>query len=208
MTTIQRNPNDSMTSTWRGWDRAKWHFGHWVLDILDVHHIEFNQDVPVFQKTDNVPYAPELQFHIWVWTFAGIPLLLHQLYINYVGQPSPWLVFGFYSMALKLFAIHEVHILRRIGHQIGFFDGDKHARDGVPDVGVGKTVQTLLSVVAFRPMFATFIAYTGEPPSSIRWSWLIFETGMYAVILDMWYYTFHRSAHETGSLWQYHRTHT
>lgn len=207
MTTIQRNPKDSMTSTWRGWDRAKWNVGHWLLDILDVHHVEYNQDVPVFQKTDKVPYAPELQFHLWVLTFAFLPLAIHQLYINYVGQPSALMVFGFYSMALKFFAVHEVHVLRRLGHQIGFFDGDKHARDGVPDVGVGKTVQTLLSVFAFRPMFATFISYNGEPPASIRWGWLIFETGMYALMLDFWYYALHRSAHETASLWQFHRTH-
>ncbi|KAJ6171768.1 hypothetical protein N7470_000835 [Penicillium chermesinum] len=207
MTTIQRNPKDSMTSTWRKWDRAKWTPSHWLLEVLDAHHVELDEDVPVFQKTDKVPYAPELQFHLWVLTFAGAPLALHQLYINYIGQPSAWLVFLFYSMALKLFAVHEVHILRRLGHQIGFFDGDKHARDGVPDVGVGKTVQTILSVIAFRPMLATFISYTGEPPSSIRWGWLIIETGMYALTLDFWYYMLHRSAHEIGALWQFHRTH-
>ncbi|KAJ5105965.1 hypothetical protein NUU61_003312 [Penicillium alfredii] len=203
-----RNPKDSMTSTWRSWDRSRWNPAHWLLEVLNVHHLELDQEVPVHPKTDKVPYAPELQFHRWVLTHAAIPLLIHQLYISSFGYPPSWLVFIFYSLALEFIAVHEAHILRRVGHQIGFFDGDKHARDGVPDVGVGKTVQTLLSVITFRPMYTVFLTYRpDEGPSTIRWGWLIFETGMYPLAIDFWYYILHRSAHETDRLWQFHRTH-
>ncbi|KAE8330325.1 hypothetical protein BDV39DRAFT_202128 [Aspergillus sergii] len=208
MATITRNPLDSMKSTWRSWDRTQWNAAHWLIETLNIHHIDLDKEVPVHQKTDKVPYAPELQFHRWVLIHASIPLIIHQLYINYIGQPSALLVFIFYSLSLELIAIHEVHVLRRVGHKIGFFDGDKHPRDGVPDVGVRKTVQTLLSVIFLRPMATVIISYRAdEPPSSIRWLWLIFETGVYAVVLDFWYYLFHRSAHETELLWQFHRRH-
>lgn len=79
--------------------------------------------------------------------------------IQYYGQPTVLLAFVFYNMALKLIAVHEVYVLRRVGHKIRFFDGDKHARDGVPDVGVRKTVQSLLFVIIFRPMLILFLTF-------------------------------------------------
>ncbi|ODM18559.1 hypothetical protein SI65_06431 [Aspergillus cristatus] len=207
-----RNPKDSMKSTWRLWDRSQWHAGHWLIEILNVHHWDLDKEIPVHQKTDKVPYAPEPQFHVWVLFYASIPLVLHQLYINYVGHgPSRLLTFFFYMLSLEFIAVHQTHILRRVGHQIGFFDGDKHPRDGVPDVGVGKTAQTLLSVIVLRPMMLAFLSYSPRddqgPLLSIPWVWLFFETGVYAVVLDFWYYLFHRSMHESDSLWRFHRTH-
>ena len=209
MTTPRRNPMDSMKSTWRSWDRKQWNFGHWLIELLNVHHVDLDKEVPVHPKTDKVPIAKEWPFHRYVIIHAALPLLLQQLYIKVFGHNMPpWLAFTFYSLALNLIAVHEVHILRRLGHRYGFFDGDKHPRDGVPDVGVGITAKSLLSVMAFRPMMSVMFAYRSDKaPSSIPWLWLIVETGVYAVTLDFWYYLFHRSMHETDSLWQFHRTH-
>ncbi|KAJ5081187.1 hypothetical protein N7456_013425 [Penicillium angulare] len=208
MSAPMRNPMDSMTSTWRSWDRSRWNAGHWLIEILDVHPLSPDKEVPVHQKTDKVPHVPELQFHIWILAHAAIPLILHELYINYIGRPSGVLVFLFYSLALKFTAVHEIHIFRRIGEKIGYFDGDKHPRDGVPDVGVRKTAQSLVSVITFRPMYSIIVAYrASEAPSSIRWGWLIFESGMYPLMIDFWYYIFHRCAHESEYLWRFHRTH-
>ena len=39
---------------------------------------------------------------------------------------------------MQINSIQEVRILRRLGHKFGFLDGDKHARDEVPDVGVSR----------------------------------------------------------------------
>lgn len=204
-----RNPKDSMKSTWRSWDRKNWNGGHWLLELLNVHHLDLDKEFPVHQKTDKVPHANEWKFHRYVLIHAGIPLLLQQLYISVFGSNfSPVFAYFFYHFALQVVAVHEVHILRRLGHRYGFFDGDKHARDGVPDVGVGTTVQSVLSVVAIRPLFTVFFAYRPEEaPSSIPWLWLVLETGVYAVVLDFWYYLFHRSGHESDYLWQFHRTH-
>ncbi|KAF9891570.1 hypothetical protein FE257_003581 [Aspergillus nanangensis] len=198
-----------MKSTWRSWDRQKWNRGHWLLEILNAHHLDLDKDFPVHEKTDKVPLATEWHFHRYVIVHAGIPLLLHQLYIYYTGNNmSPWVAFLFYHLALTFNSVHEVHILRRLGHRHGFLDGDKHPRDGVPDVGVGTTVQSVLSVMIFRPIISVFFSYQADkPPSSIPWLWLAVETGAYAVILDFWYYLFHRSMHESDRLWQFHRTH-
>ncbi|KAL4893527.1 hypothetical protein BDV59DRAFT_26659 [Aspergillus ambiguus] len=204
-----RNPKDSMKSTWRSWDRKQWNGGHWLLEILNVHHVDADKSVPVHEKTDKVPHAKEWHFHRYVIVHAFFPLLLHQLFIHQTGlNLSPWMAVLFYHLALTFNSVHEVHILRRLGHQHGFYDGDKHPRDGVPDVGVSTTVQSVLSVMIFRPIMTVLLAYRpDEAPSSIRWGWLLFETGVYAVVLDFWYYLFHRSTHESDALWQFHRTH-
>lgn len=209
MAAPMRNPKDSMKSTWRTWDRKQWNGGHRFLDFLNVHHIDLDKSFPVHAKTDKVPYAPELQFHLWVLFYASIPLVAHQAYITLFGHNlSPILAYVFYNLALQIIAIHETHVLRRAGHIYGFFDGDKHPRDGVPDQGVGKTVQSLLSVVTVRPMFTVWFAYRPDQgPSSIPLLWTFVETGAYAIILDFWYYSFHRLAHESNNLWKFHRTH-
>lgn len=98
-------------------------------------------------------------------------------------------------------------MIRRVGHTIGFLDGDEHERDGIPDVGVGKVVRSVMSTSSFRPMFSIFLAYKGLPPSTINWYWLFIETGMYSIILDFYYYWYHRAMHEFDSLWKFHRTH-
>lgn len=207
--TTTRNPKDSMESTWRQWDRNQWHISHWFLELLNIHHVDLDENVPVHQKTDKVPYAPEWQFHRWVLIHAFIPLALHQAYTAYSGHNMPTAVaYVYYSLSLKAIGIHQLHVLRRVGQRYGFFDGDQHPRDGVPDVGVWNTTRSLLSVIAFRPMIASLFAYrVDEGPSSINWLPLPLEIALYAIILDFWYYWYHRVMHESLTLWQFHRTH-
>jgi sterol desaturase/sphingolipid hydroxylase (fatty acid hydroxylase superfamily) len=57
-------------------------------------------------------------------------------------------------------------------------------------------------------MFTVFLSYrTALPPSSINWLWLPLEIGLYGIVLDFWFYWYHRLMHDVGSLWKYHRTH-
>ncbi|KAL5001070.1 hypothetical protein BDV10DRAFT_199365 [Aspergillus recurvatus] len=206
---VPRNPKDSMKSTWRKTDRNQWDIHHWLLELLNIHSVSLDKEVPVHSKTDKVPYLPEWQQHRWVITHSLLPLLIHHVYTSYTGQNfTPLGAVLFYSVAFKLIAIHELHVLRRVGHQTGFLDGDTHERDGVPDVSVAKVVRSLLSTSTFRPIFTVFLAYrTSQPPSSINWYWLPVEAGLYGIILDFWFYWYHRLMHEVGALWKYHRTH-
>lgn len=209
MATPLRNPRDSMVSTWRRWDHKEWNLGHWILESLRTHHVDLDREVPVHQKTDKVPHAPGWQFQRWVLLHAFIPIAIQQAYVTYFGRnPSPLVAYVFYTFSLKLIAIRQLHVLRRLGQRYGFFDGDAHERDGVPDVGIWRTLRSLLSVMAVRPMIGIILAYCPElPPSSIRWSWLPLEVGFYAIVLDFWFYWYHRLMHATGSLWKFHRTH-
>lgn len=44
-------------------------------------------------------------------------------------------------------------------------------------------------------------------PSSINLYWLPLEVGLYGIILDFWFYWYHRVMHDNDTLWKYHRTH-
>ncbi|KAI9925109.1 hypothetical protein ASPWEDRAFT_689764 [Aspergillus wentii DTO 134E9] len=203
------NPKDSIKSTWRTQPKGEWTIAHWMLEILGIHSVNLDQDVPVHAKEEKVPHLPEWYTHRWVLVHSFIPLLLHHAYVSYTGRNfSVIFAFFFYSMSFKLIAIHELHSLRRLGHIYGFLDGDKHARDGVPDVGVAKVVRSLISTSTVRPMFSVFLAYrVSKTPDTISWLWLPLEIGLYGIVLDFWFYWYHRVMHDFDSMWKYHRTH-
>ncbi|PYH90007.1 hypothetical protein BO71DRAFT_93717 [Aspergillus ellipticus CBS 707.79] len=209
MSEIKRNPKDSMKSSWRELDRKEWTPFHWFYEILGIHPLALDKDVPIHPKTDKVPYMGQWSQHRWVLFHSFIPLAVHQLYVAYTGRNFTALAaFFFYSVAFKLIAIHEFHVMRRIGHRIGFLDGDEHARDGVPDVGVQKVVTSLMSTSTFRPIMTVFLSYSSAvAPAQMSWKWLPLEIGLYGIVLDFWFYWYHRLMHDVGSLWKYHRTH-
>ena len=198
-----------MKSTWRRIDRAQWTIFHWFYELLGIHPVELDQEVPVHAKKDKVPHVPDWSMHRWVILHTIIPFALHHAYVVYTGQNlGPIGAFFFYSAAFKAIAIHKLHVLRRLGHVHGFFDGDKHERDGVPDVGVAKVVHSLISTSTIRPIFSVFLSYrTSQAPADMSWYWLPLEAGLYGIILDFWFYWYHRLMHDVGSLWKYHRTH-
>jgi len=118
----------------------------------------------------------------------------------------PIAAFLLYTVAYRANAIHEIHILRRLGHRYGFLDGDKHERDQIPDVGVQKALISIVLTTSVRPLLAVlFSERPGEIPS-LSW-WLPVEIGVYTIVLDFWFYLYHRSCHELDGLWKYHRTH-
>ncbi|EKV10952.1 Fatty acid hydroxylase [Penicillium digitatum] len=87
---------------------------------------------------------------------------------------------------LKPSTSRKKHALRWLGHQHGFLDGDKHARDGVPDVGVAKVIRSLMSA---STMFTVFIAYhTTHPLLTITFLSLSLEAGLFYIIFEFWFY--------------------
>lgn len=198
-----------MKSTWPQWPREKWNHNHWLLDFLNVHPIDLNKEVPVHSKDEKLPYLPQWSLHLWCLFYGALPLLIHQGYSHFTGKGlGAFAAFNLYFAAFNLTVIYQVHILRRMGHQYGFLDGDKHERDGIPDVGVSKVVQSLYKTTGSRIIAAIYLTYNvGDLPSSINWKWLPFQIGMYGVILDFWFYWYHRLMHDVGPLWKFHRTH-
>lgn len=206
---IQRNPKDSMRSTWRRSPRSEWTIYHRLIDRLDVHHVFLDKPVPVHSKDDPVPYLPDWQMHRWILIHAVIPLAIHHAFVYFTGRNLSVIgAFALYHVFLTFNSVREIQILRRLGHIHGFLDGDKHERDGVPDVNVKKVFMSLLSASNVRPMLVIILAYRkNQLPSSISWMWLPVEIALYGLAVDFWFYWYHRLMHDMGSLWQFHRTH-
>lgn len=201
-----RNMKDSMKSTWRT-DRSQWGPSHYILHYLNLHPTASGKEAPVHQKTDKIPYADPLTANLWVILHAAWPMAFQYFWIWYTGHNlGPVSAFFLYMAAYQFNAIHEIQIIQRLGQKYGFLDGDKHKRDEIPDVGVDKAFTSLLGITSIRPLYHIFIAYKSNEAPSLSW-WLPVELALYAIILDGFFYLYHRSCHELDSLWKYHRTH-
>lgn len=202
-TTTLRNPKDSMKADWyTNPDRSQWTIFHWLIKFLDVYPIDMSNECPVHQKQDKVPHVPWWQATRWITVYNAIPLLLHQLYITYTGRglgPIPAILF--YSICFKLISVREFHMLRDLGNRVGFLDGDAHPRDGVPNVGVRQVFTSLDLASNIRSIFMVFLSYkTAQAPGSINWTMLFVELSIYGIVLDFWFYVYHRIMHDSDTL--------
>ncbi|KAF2757397.1 hypothetical protein EJ05DRAFT_388565 [Pseudovirgaria hyperparasitica] len=204
---VQRDPRDSMTSTWRK-DRKQWTIFHYLIDWLQLYGSNMDQDVPVFKKTDKMAWIPHIEQHKWIVLHALWPFAVQQAYISLYGKNwSPVFSFIFYNVAFTLNAVHQLHMMRGLGHIHGFLDGDVHGRDEIPDHSVGSVVRSLISTATFRPMMSVFLAYrTSQGPLTMS-LWTPVEIGLYGIILDFWFYWYHRCMHHFDGLWKFHRRH-
>ncbi|KAL2809323.1 fatty acid hydroxylase superfamily-domain-containing protein [Aspergillus granulosus] len=202
-------PKDSMKSTWRDSSKDNWNFYHLLIDYLDVYPVDRDKEVPVHAKDEKIPYVPQWSLHRWVLLYSAIPLVLHQVYSSYTGRDlGPIAAFNLYFAVFNAIVIHQVRIIRRLGHEFGYLDGDKHERDGIPDVGVGKVVQALYKTTGARLAMGVYLSYhANQLPATMNWGWLPLEIGLYGIVLDFWFYWYHRAMHDVGFLWKFHRTH-
>lgn len=213
--TIKPNPKDSMKSTWRLADRSTWTRRHWAIELSNVYPVELDKPVPVHAKTDKMPHVSQWSQHLWILTYALLPLAAEQALITFTGlQSLHWLVLlVLYFNASTAIAVREVHILRRLGHKYGFLDGDVHERDGIPDVGVAQVAASIFKLTISRISMALYLTrnHRQSPAAAMSnwqwWAWLVVENAVYSVTLDFWFYWYHRAMHDVPFLWKYHRTH-
>ncbi|CAL5869404.1 uncharacterized protein PFLUO_LOCUS3633 [Penicillium psychrofluorescens] len=208
-TTTTGNARDSMASTWRDGDRSQWTSSHWLLDLLGTRLKPTHREVPVFSKDEKIPFVREWTVHLWILLHALIPHVLHQAYMTYTGRPlHPLAAFWLYTTTFYGTGVHLVQTIRRLGWVYGFLDGDKHERDDIPDVGVGRVAAELLSVPTLRLAVSMYLSYRPEElPLSLNWKLLVLELGLYSITVDFWFYWYHRLMHTVTPLWKFHRTH-
>lgn len=195
VTPVGVRPQDSMKSNWRyDLPSSQWTIFHWLVEIFRLHPTNYDKVVPIHQKQDKVPAVPDWQIHRFVLFHALVPLVIHQLY-TYIFQKNfnAASALLFYSISFDLIGIHQVNVLRRIGLKYGFLDGDKHERDGIPDLRVRQVVISLLSTVTFRMLLTVVLTYNkNKTPLQLNWWALPIELSLYGVVLDFWFYWYHR----------------
>ncbi|WPH03978.1 Hypothetical protein R9X50_00686100 [Acrodontium crateriforme] len=196
---------DSMKSTWRT-DKSQWRTAHHILNWFNAWETELDVPVPVHAKTDKVPYLTEGSVHAYILSHALWPMALQYAFVKLTGwYLHPVAAYLLYGLAYKVNAIHAIRIMRRLTHRFGFLDGNQYKRDSVPDQSVSKVLWSVELTTSVRMFLAVFLAYKRELPH-FSW-WLPVELALYSVVLDFFFYTYHRCCHEIPQLWQYHRTH-
>lgn len=194
-------------SSWH--DEAKqssWSIAHWFFHLLDIDPLPPKASFPVADKADKVPYVSEWSLHRWIALRLAVPLLLHHVLVAHYGITlHPVAAFFLYSVAFKLFGVSTMHMLRRVGAQHGFLDGQV-PRDGIPDDSVGKVAMSLISTSTYRPVLAVMLAYDRTAPPALSWM-VPAQLTLYTVVLDFWFYWYHRLMHEVPWLWKLHSTH-
>lgn len=180
---------------------------------MDLFDRDLDSSVPVHPKTDKVPFVSPLSIHAWILSRAAIVLGIHQVWLSLTGYQLPFIAaMSYYTTGFLWIVVNEMHTIRRLGKAYGFLDGE-HERDGIPDSGVAKVLGAGWKTVGGRMLMAVYLTY--HPSSSpldamsspVWWAWLPFQVGLYGVILDFWFYWYHRAMHSVPGLWQFHRTH-
>ncbi|KAJ3013342.1 hypothetical protein HKX48_005819 [Thoreauomyces humboldtii] len=196
-----------MRSTWRKGDRSTWTFHERLLSVLNI--LPSNSPPPKHQESDSIPYMPDWYMHRWILSRGLLPLALHYVIVQSTGIAwHPVVMFIFYSVSFKAIGIQQIWSLRWQGETYGFLDGDR-ARDDVPDASAAKIVHSLLGTATLRPLLMIYLSYdakSGGLPCP-HWLHLPLTIGLYGVILDFWFYVYHRSMHVVDGLWRFHQTH-
>ncbi|PWN46593.1 hypothetical protein IE53DRAFT_392425 [Violaceomyces palustris] len=161
---------------------------------------------PVFAKDEPMPYMPIWRQHLWAFPRAVLPLIAHRAFTELTGRTVPPGIAGpLYLGYFFLFGIDVFATLRRMGKKYGFLDGEV-PRDGIPDDDVTRVAVGLFNVILFRCIFAFIFVYDQHETISIQWYWPV-QLAAYAIILDFWFYWYHRLMHEVPALWRFHRKH-
>ncbi|CEJ92260.1 hypothetical protein VHEMI07921 [[Torrubiella] hemipterigena] len=209
----EHNPH-SMTSTWPLADKSTWNGYQRFIDYLNVYPILPGKPVPVFKKTDKMPYLSSWSQHLFIIFFAALPLLFHQGWAHFTGSNlGKFGVFNLYNLSYILIAVREVRMLRKLTYKYGCLDGDEHERDGIPNTGAGKIVGEMHKTAGFRLAMAAIVTYNPAlTPLDVFsdanwWLSLLAKLSIYGVIIDFYFYAYHRACHEVPWLWKYHRTH-
>jgi len=199
---------NSMQSTWRQ-TRKNWKPENYAMEFAGLQPTNMDEPVPVHKKTDKMGYLPEWDAHVWVLFHAIWPIVGQQLFCWIFGANfNAAFAFLYYTFAFHVNAIHQLFAMRRFSHMCGFLDGDKHERDQVPDGSAQSVMSALTFTATFRPMMAVMLAYrASRQPIHMSLFWAPFEIGVYGLVLDFWFYWYHRVMHEYDGLWKYHRTH-
>ncbi|KAJ3165068.1 hypothetical protein HDU88_004787 [Geranomyces variabilis] len=195
-----------MRTTWRQDDRSTWTFHQHVLAFLDI--LPSTTPAPLHSESDKIPYMSDWQMHRWILSRALLPLALQYVIVKATGAAwHPVAMVLYYAVWFKVIGIQQIWSLRWQGETYGFLDGQR-ARDDVPDGGAAKIVASLSATSTLRPLLMVALTYTAKfDVPCPHWLYLPLTIGLYGVVLDFWFYWYHRSMHIVDGLWKLHRTH-
>ncbi|KAJ5091018.1 hypothetical protein N7532_009702 [Penicillium argentinense] len=181
----------------------------WAIDLIDIRPVVSDQTMPIHPKKDKVAFIPQWKLHRWLLFYGCMVFTIHHLYVWWAGQNlSAMSAFAFYSISHGLISLHGLRILCRLGDYLGYLEEWKRPRDTVPEKRVQKVLGGLLFMYFLRPILPFTLSYRADKlPLSINWWCLPLVISIYSIVLDFWFYWYHRLMHEVSFLRRYHRAH-
>lgn len=169
-------------------------------------------------KNPNTPPIHGLwRERLWLLLNVPLPLIIHALWYYLVPENSyyhtwhPAVTYLFYFLSFFAYTMSLVHHIHYYMDYYGTFDEHKRPRDYVPDRMV---VRLVLSVTVYM-LARTAVGFLlgdydrNEPPSlghTISWLFLA-KVSIWLIVLDFFFYCYHRACHEVPSLWKIHSLH-
>jgi sterol desaturase/sphingolipid hydroxylase (fatty acid hydroxylase superfamily) len=167
------------------------------------------------------PNAPPVH-NIWIerfWLLYTISpaLIIQALWYRFVPENSyfhTWHPLFAYSFYVAAFAIFTVLLARRCHYYMklyGTFDEDKRPRDYVPDKLVPRLVISVLMYLCVRTGGGLLLGGydRNSPPAlgrTISW-FFVAKIGLWLIVLDFFFYSYHRTVHTVPFLWKIHSLH-
>ena len=160
--------------------------------------------------------------NIWIerlWLLFTIPpaLIIQYLWYHFVPEDKsyhtwhPLFAYVYYVVAFFIFTVMLVNHIHHYMDLYGTFDEHKRPRDYVPDKMVTRLVLSVLVYMLARTGGGLFLGGYNRyvSPSlggTISW-FVIIKIGVWLVVLDFFFYCYHRACHQVPFLWKIHSLH-
>lgn len=157
-----------------------------------------------------VPSQGILRENIFILTRAIIPIAIHQA--SYWAFPNYKWPFGLsyfvYLQAFMFFALQVVWRMNDYCQRLGTFDEKQIGRDRTPDKSVKHLAVGILAYMFVRTGFSFYMYYDKEvqPLFDFTWSFPL-RLAAWELVMDYFFYCYHRSSHEVDALWFIHQHH-
>ncbi|WFD31574.1 hypothetical protein MSPP1_002613 [Malassezia sp. CBS 17886] len=153
-----------------------------------------------------VPVHSLLASQLQILPYAVVPIFARWAYMKYTGNTvNPLVLLGCATLYNVFFLVSFITRINKYGEKYGYLDGEA-GRDTITEAMTGKLFLEMMNAVVVRPLLMISLAYDRNVMPNIS-PWVLFQVFLFSVVLDFWYYWFHRASHEVESLWQYHRRH-
>lgn len=176
--------------------------------------IKGRHEPPAHLSSGKLPYLTQWHQHRWVISTALVPLVFHQAWMSWKQQKldATWATL-LYLFFYILFLSRDCLMLHSVGLQYGFLDQDNSPRDKTRKFGLDRVYLSMIKAAVSRTIMMVCLTHNPATPplahlSDVTW-WLnlSYKASLYGVLLDFWFYWYHRAMHEVMPLWHFHKRH-
>ncbi|CAF3462531.1 unnamed protein product [Rotaria sp. Silwood1] len=154
---------------------------------------------------------------LWLTCTISPALIIQALWYHFIPKDNyyhtwhPLFTFIFYFLAFLIFTLQLAGRAHYYMKHYGTFDEENRPRDYVPDKLVPRFIFSVLIYLLARTGGGLILGgyNRNEPPSlgrTISWFFII-KIGLWLIVLDFFFYSYHRAVHTVPFLWKIHSLH-